>query len=45
VAINQTEIKTSAQLRSAMYRLDFGDDLRIRVYRDSGYLTLYAVVK
>lgn len=45
VAINQTEIKTSAQLRSAMYRLDFGDDLRIRVYRDGGYLTLYVVVK
>lgn len=45
VAINQTEIKTSAQLRSALYRLDFGDDLRIKLYRDSGYLTLYVVVK
>jgi serine protease Do len=45
VAINQTEIKTSAQLRSTMYRLDFGDDLRIRVYRDGTYLTLYVVVR
>lgn len=45
VAINQTEIKTSAQLRSTMYRLDFGDDLRIRVYRNDSYLTLYVVVR
>ena len=45
VEINQTKIDSSAQLRSAIYKLDIGDDLRIKVYRDTSYITLYVMVK
>lgn len=45
VNINQTKINSSAQLRSTMNKLNKGDDLRIKVYRDKSYITLYIVIK
>ncbi|MDD2371815.1 MAG: trypsin-like peptidase domain-containing protein [Firmicutes bacterium] len=43
--INQTKVENTAQLRAAINKLNPGDDLRIKVYRDKSYITLYVVLK
>lgn len=43
--INQTKVENTAQLRTAINKLKPGDDLRIKVYRNKSYITLYVVLK
>lgn len=45
VNFNQTKIQTSAQLRTAINKLKPNDELRIKVYRDKGYITLFVILK
>ncbi len=45
VQINQTKIETIAELRTAINKLNLGDELRIKVYRNTSTITLFVVLK